>query len=72
LPRKQYSKFLKKSEKQKRAFLASKGFLKKHKNCLRNIFLIQINDLKESNQECGSSVEETGKFSGFLSKFGWF
>ena len=30
---------------------------------------MQINDLQESNQDCGSGVEETGKFAGFLSKF---
>ena len=44
-------------------------FLNKHKVRLRNIFLIQINDLQESNQECGTSVEETAKSAGFLSKF---
>jgi hypothetical protein len=44
-------------------------FLNKHKIRLRNIFLIQNNDLLESNRECGSGVEETGKFAGFLSKF---
>jgi hypothetical protein len=44
-------------------------FLNKQKIRLRNIFLMQINDLQESNQDCGSGVEETGKFAGFLSKF---
>ena len=33
---------------------------------------MQINDLQESNQECGSSVEETGEFAWFLSNFGQF
>jgi len=43
--------------------------LNKHKIRLRNIFLIQNNDLSESNPKCGSCVEETAKYALFLSKF---
>jgi hypothetical protein len=43
--------------------------LKEQKIRLRNIFFIQNNDLLESNQECGSGVEETAKYALFLSKF---
>jgi len=46
--------------------------LKEQKIRLRNIFFIQNNDLSESNQECGSGVEETAEFALFLSKFGRF
>ena len=46
--------------------------LNKHKIPLRNIFLIQNNDLSESNPKCGSSVEETAEIAWFLSKLGRF
>ena len=46
--------------------------LNKHKIRLRNIFLIQNNDLSESNPKCGSGMEETAEIAWFLSKLGWF
>ena len=46
--------------------------LNKHKIRLRNIFLIEINGLYGSNQECGSGVEETAEIAWFLSKLGRF
>ena len=39
--------------------------LNKHKIRLRNIFLIQNNDLLVSNPKCRSGVEETAKFAEF-------
>ena len=46
--------------------------LNKHKIRLRNIFLIQNNDLSESNPKCGSCVEETSEIAWFLNKLGRF